>query len=91
LAKRVHGLVLIDGLGQAADDERGERQGLPGFRFLVAQEGAGLGDIDLQQAMDHGLVVGGTHRRLQKTPALWIRHHLVLTVLLVHGLAPSFF
>jgi len=58
----LHGFVLTHCLSQAGNDERRERQGLPSFRFLVPQERARPGHIDFDQAMNHGLVLGGTIR-----------------------------
>jgi hypothetical protein len=54
LAQCLHGFVLIDGFSQARRDERCERQGLPGFRFVISQERTRPGHIDFDQAMDRG-------------------------------------
>ena len=57
-AHGLHGFVLLDGLCQAGNEERRERQGLPSFRFLVSELSACLAHIDCDQAMDHGHAVG---------------------------------
>src|SRR5262245_8590768 len=57
---------------------------------MVPEVSACPAHIGLEQAMDHGLVVGGTNRGLKKAPDLWIRDHLVLAKLLrFHGLPSS--
>jgi hypothetical protein len=53
-AIRLHGFALIDRFCQAGNDERRERQGLPGFRFVLPKVSACPGYIDFEQAMDHG-------------------------------------
>jgi hypothetical protein len=57
-AKCLHGFVLIDGFRHAGNEERREREGLPGFRSMVPQVSASPTHIDFEQAMNHGLVVG---------------------------------
>jgi hypothetical protein len=57
LATRMQGFVLINGVCQTGDDERRERQGLPGFRLVFPQKLASPGHIDFDQAMDHGLAL----------------------------------
>ena len=46
-AIRLHGLILIDCLCQAGDNERRERQRLPSVRFVVLQKLVGFGHIDV--------------------------------------------
>ena len=54
----LHSFVLLDGFCQAGNEERRERQGLSGVRFLVPEVSARPAHIDFDQAMDHGRVVG---------------------------------
>src|ERR1700693_5265479 len=85
----LHGFVLIDGFCQAGSEERRERQGLPSGRFMLSEARARPGHIDFEQAMDHGLVLDGPIRERLQAPHLWIRDHLVSSVLLFHALSPS--
>src|SRR5713101_1735214 len=57
-AVRLQGLVLIDRFCQTGDNESRERQGLPSGRFVFLQKLAGFGQIDVDQAMYHGLALG---------------------------------
>jgi len=78
------GFAFIDRSRQTSDDERRERQGLPGFRFVVPQVSARPGHIDFEQAMDHGLAFDRRIHDLQDAPEFRIRDHLVLILPCVH-------
>jgi hypothetical protein len=58
LAKSLHIFVFVDGLCQAGNDERREREGLSCFRFVLSQERARPAHIDFDQSVDHRLVLG---------------------------------
>ena len=83
-ATRMQGFAFIDRSRQTSDDERRERQGLPGFRFVVPKVSAHPGHIDFEQAMDHGLAFDRRIHDLQYAPEFRIRDHLVLILPCVH-------
>jgi len=49
----LHGFVLIDGFGQAGNEECRERQGLPSCCLVLPKVSAHPGHIDFEQTMNH--------------------------------------